>query len=217
MPDPFAQLIGDARGFLAELARHNQRDWFNDHKARYEQTLKAPALLLLDQVAHDLGRTSGQTLTPKLFRPHRDVRFSKDKTPYHTHLHMMWMIDAPGGPNPALFFGISPDYVRVGGGIMAFDKPGLNTWRQAVDGEFGDTLQGVLDDLATQGLTPHEPPLKRVPAPFDRDHRHGGLLRRKGMAVWHDLNPSRFRKPQTAMSDLFGALQPMLKLMQANL
>lgn len=217
MADTFASLISDAQNFLDEVAANNNRDWFNEHKARYESDLKAPALLMLDQVAHDLGRQSSQGFTPKLFRPYRDVRFSKDKTPYQTHLHMMWMIDAARGPKPALFFGVSPDYVSLGGGIMTFDKPGLIIWRQAVDGAFGDALQSLLDDLAAQGLTPHEPPLKRVPAPYAKDHRHGALLRRKGMAVWRDVDRSDYGAPQKAIADLFAAIQPMLALMQEHL
>lgn len=99
MPDPFARLITDARTFLGELAQNNTRDWFAVHKARYDGTLKAPALLLLDQVAHDLGPQTTQGLGVKLFRPYRNVRFSRDKTPYHTHLHMMWTLGAKGrGP-----------------------------------------------------------------------------------------------------------------------
>ncbi len=94
MPDPFADLIPQARAFLGELSSNNTRDWFTAHKTRYESKLKAPALLFLDQVAHDLGRSTGQSLRPKLFRAHRDVRFSKDKTPYHTHLNMLWTIEA---------------------------------------------------------------------------------------------------------------------------
>ena len=65
MPDPFARLIADARGFRPELAQNNRRDWFACQKARYQQTFKAPALLLLDQVAHDLGRWSGQVLSSR--------------------------------------------------------------------------------------------------------------------------------------------------------
>ena len=214
MPDPFARLIPDARAFLSELAVNNQREWFAAHKQSYDTTLKAPALLLLDQVAHDIGRKAGQILTPKLFRPHRDVRFSKDKTPYHTHLHLLWAIEAGTTQKPGLYFGISPDYVRLGGGIMGFDKPNLTTWREAVDGPFGDKIQTLLDDLARQDLIPEEPDLKRVPAPFDRDHRQASLLRRKGLTVWRDLEPSHFTAPQAAISDLFDALQPMLKGLQ---
>jgi len=217
MPDPFASLIADARAFLGQLAQNNDRDWFKAHKAHYESHLRGPALLMLDQVAHDLGRVSGQSLTPKLFRPHRDVRFSKDKTPYHPHLHMMWMIGAKATARPALFLGIDAGSVRIGGGIMSFDKPGLIHWREAVDGRFGDAMQGILDDLAALGLTPNDPPLKRVPAPYAKDHRHGPLLRRKGMAVWRDLKPAEYKTPQAAVANLFETLHPMQKLMHEAL
>lgn len=217
--DAFADLISDARAFLVELSANNNRDWFNANKARFEGTLKAPALLLLDQVAYDLGRHSGQVLYPKLFRPHRDVRFSKDKTPYHTHLHMLWKIGGTGGKadrGPALFLGVSPEYVRIGGGTMGFDKTTLPRWRELVDGDFGDHVQAELDILADQGLTPHDPPLKRVPSPYAKDHRHGPLLRHKGLAVWGDLTGPQTKAPQLVMAELFQKLQPLLKLIRDN-
>jgi uncharacterized protein (TIGR02453 family) len=216
MPDPFAHLITDARAFLGELAENNTRDWFADHKARYDSTLKAPALLLLDQVAHDLGSRTANGLGVKLFRPYRDVRFSRDKTPYHTHLHMMWTLGAKGR-GPAVFLGIAPGYVRLGGGVMGFDKAALTTWRAAVDGAAGDALRGMLDDLAAKGLTPDEPALKRVPAPYDKNHRHAHLLRRKGLSLWRDLPAARFKKPQAAISEVFGDLRPMLQWVQQEL
>lgn len=211
MPDPFAHLVPDARAFLSELAAHNSRDWFTENKARYESTLKAPALLMLDQVAHDLGRQSGQVLKPKLFRPHRDVRFSKDKTPYHTHLHMLWVIESGAGQNPGLFLGIAPDYVRIGGGIMGFEKEMLICWRTAVDGALGDGVQRLLDGLATKGLMPDEPELKRVPAPYEKAHPNAGLLRRKSLTVWRDLAPDQHKAPQAAMADLFKSLRPLFQ------
>lgn len=217
MPDPFARLIPDARAFLAELAVHNSRDWFAGQKNRYDTTVKAPAQLLLDQVAYDLGRQTGVPLTPKLFRPQRDVRFSKDKTPYHTHLHMMWSIGGSGPKQPALFFGLSPDYVKIGGGIMGFDKTTLTGWRNAVDGPFGDQVHQVLDDLAMLGLAAAEPELKRIPAPFGKDTRHGDLLRRKSLTLWRDVPDARFGAPQAALSEVFTALAPMLALLDENL
>jgi len=216
MPDPFAHLIPDARAFLTELASDNSRDWFGDQKPRYDATLKAPALLLLDQVAHDLGRKGDVTLTPKLFRPQRDVRFSKDKTPYHLHLHMMWSVGPKGPWQPALFFGIAPDYVKVGGGIMGFAKDALTTWRAAVDGPFGDAMHQVLDDLAAKGLTADAPELKRIPAPFDKTHPHGDLLRRKSLTLWRDLPASQADAPQAALSKVFAALQPLFTLLHQN-
>lgn len=115
--DPFATLISDSRAFLNALADNNTKDWFNDNKPTYEAQLRAPALALLDTMAASLEKQSGQVPSTKLFRPHRDVRFSKDKTPYHLHLHMLWST-----PPVGYFFGIGRDYLSVGGGIMGFDK-----------------------------------------------------------------------------------------------
>lgn len=211
--DSFAQLIPEARAFLRDLAAHNNRDWFLEHKARYDSTLKVPATLLMDQIAYDLGRETGQTLTPKLFRPHRDMRFSKDKTPYHTHLHMMWAIGGPGLSSPSLFFGISADSVRVGGGQMQFDKAALPDWRTAIDGPFGDKVQALLDDLASHGLTRNAPSLKRVPSGFSKDHPREELLRRKGLAVWGDLAMADWGRPVASLGQIYGRIFPLIDLL----
>ena len=212
--DPFAALIPEARAFLSDLAAHNNRDWFQDHKAQYDSTLKTPATLLLDQIAFDMTRKNGRTLTPKLFRPHRDLRFSKDKTPYHTHLHMMWTSGASG---PALFLGISPDYVRVGGGLMQFDKTTLPDWRTAVSGAFGTQVQSRLDLLAKDGLLADAPELKRVPSPYAKDHPQSDLLRRKGLAVWADVSPSDWASPLAALNRSFGQISPLIDLLETGL
>lgn len=215
--DPFSHLIPDARAFLSELAANNTRDWFTAQKTRYETGLKTPATHLLDQLAHDIGRETGRTLTPKLFRPHRDVRFSKDKTPYHTHLHMLWTLDTPGRQSPGFFFGISPDNVSLGGGVMGFDKPVLTDWRQAVDGAFADRLKARINHAAAHGFHPRDPELKRVPAPFDKDHPHGDLLRRKGLVLWRALDPSEYGTPLNALKTGFTQLSPVLEELQTIL
>ncbi|MEM9551467.1 MAG: TIGR02453 family protein, partial [Pseudomonadota bacterium] len=183
MSDPFATLIPDARAFLSDLAANNTRDWFAAHKSQYESALKTPAAHLLDQIAADFARDHRETVKPKLFRPHRDVRFSKDKTPYHTHLHLLWQVVRDGAA-PGYFFGIAPDYVRIGGGMMGFDKPALTAFRTAVDGTAGDALKSILATASQSGLEAGDPELKRVPAPFDADHPRADLLRRKGLTVW---------------------------------
>ena len=121
-----ADLITDARAFLTRLNRNNTRDWWQAHKAEYDTGLRDPALALLDKMAPQLARLAGHDITTKLFRPHRDVRFSKDKTPYQTHLHMMWQIESEARQNPVFFFGIGLDYVTAGAGIM-----GYGYWRAA--------------------------------------------------------------------------------------
>ena len=125
----------------------------------------------------------------KLFRIHRDIRFSKDKTPYNTHLHMMWR---PSGSEtaPVFFFGSSPDYLSVGAGVAGLSGPRLARYRSAVDRD-GDAIVDALE-TAHEGVGATltdwgAPPLKRVPKPYDPDHPHGELLKRKSLTVGCEL------------------------------
>lgn len=213
MSDPFADLIPQARAFLAELAVNNRRDWFNEHKPRYDAQLRTPARMLLDHVAADLTRGGELTVSTKLFRPHRDVRFSKDKTPYSTHLHMGWTLQLPGRAQTGFFFGIAPDYVRIGGGIMGFDKDQLTRWRAAVAADDGTGIEAALADLKRHGYRADAPELKRVPAPYDKDHLRAELLRRKSLTVWRDLDQGDWSAPHAALLNSHADLSPALALL----
>lgn len=191
MDDPFKSLIPDARAFFARLQDNNTRDWFADHKAEYESSLKRPATHLLDVISADLTRLTSTPPKSKLFRIHRDLRFSKDKTPYNTHLHLAWStkIGAQTGnaPRNGWFLGISPDYVRIGGGLMMLDKTALPVWRDAVAGDTGARLSDQINALLADGFHMDPPALKRVPAPYDKSHIRGHLLRRKSITLWCDV------------------------------
>ena len=212
--ETFARLIPDARQFLTELAADNSRDWFLAQKSRYDRLLKHPSLLMLDQLAHDLGRQSNQPVRPKLFRPQRDIRFSKDKRPYTTHLHMMLSFGPETQPQPGLFLGVAPDYVRIGGGLMSFPPATLASWRSTMASGDGTEMASLLAGLAGQGLHAEPPELKRVPSPYGQDHPHGDLLRRKGLTVWKDVDPGDFATPLAAMTDSFNTLQPLFTRLQ---
>lgn len=93
---------------------------------------------------------------------------------------------------------------------MGFDKPVLTKWRAAIDGDFGNAVQATLDGLAKQGLKPRGPELKRVPAPFDKTHRHGALLRRKGLAVWREMPERAYATPLAELDRTFDQLAPLL-------
>lgn len=214
MSDPFARLIPEATQFLADLAANNSRDWFLENKARYDDTLKTPAKMLLDQVAQEIGRKTGTIPTTKLFRANRDVRFSKDKSPYHLHLQMLWTLpgltDVPGARPVALFFGIEPDSVTAGGGIMGFDKADLITWRTALDGAWGEDFATTLQQATTLGFKLGDPDLRRIPAPFDADHPRGHLLRRKGLTMWRQIPTENSNAPTSALLSTFDDLRPVL-------
>ncbi|MAM60921.1 TIGR02453 family protein [Maritimibacter sp. UBA3975] len=208
--DSFHDLVPGSRDFFARLAANNDREWFAAHKADYEAAVKRPADLLLDDIAQRLARDMGQTVTPKLYRVHRDVRFSKDKTPYNTHLHMQWTVQ---GAPISFMFGASASYCKLGVGSMAFPKDALPGWRERVAG--GHPVVAQAAALEAAGWDMSDPALKRVPTPFPPDHPQGAHLRRKGLVLWHEVDageqasltttlPARFAEAtgfQRALSD----------------
>ena len=190
-PQPFDTLIPEARAYLSELDANNTREWFLDNKDRYDSELKAPALALLDAVAADLERMTGHRVSPKLFRPQRDIRFSKDKTPYKTHLHMLWDIDGGSGSGldrSAFYFGVELDRIVLGGGCMGMDKAKLAAFRKRVASPKGKDLMRAMAAASAEGTRFSDPDLKRVPAPFPTDHPQGELLKHKTLTFWREVD-----------------------------
>jgi len=185
MADGFDAMVDSAVGFFQELAQNNSKDWFDPRKAHYTNEIKKPAELLGDLIAEDLSRLTGRGHKPKLFRIYRDVRFSKDKTPLNAHLHLLWK--DPGGDalTPSFFLGMSPSYFIMGAGLMGLSGPSLTAFRAHVDRD-GDALDDALETAAAKGIGISDwgpEPLKRVPKPYDQDHPHADLLKRKALAV----------------------------------
>lgn len=185
MSDGFTEMVGAARAFFSQLASNNSKAFFEAHRDLYMTEIRKPTELLADLVAEDLARMTGKPHGPKVFRIHRDIRFSKDKTPYKTYQHVLW--SRPGGVvAPAWFFGMDAAGVVVGMGLIGFEKESLATYRQMVDRD-GDDLTDAMDQ-ATAGVGAvvsdwGPEPLKRVPKPYDPDHPHADLLRRKAFAL----------------------------------
>lgn len=179
--------------FLKDLHKNNNRDWFKDNKSGYEQHWRDPAEEFAELMSAGLETLTGQHHESKIFRIHRDVRFSKDKTPYNTHVHISFFEPekksrtATGCSAPHWLFGLETDRLVLGAGIFGFEKDELMQYRQRIDGKDGEKLQKILNSQIKKGLTLHEPELKRVPKEFDADHPRGELLRRKSLVVWKDL------------------------------
>lgn len=171
--------------FLRDLKANNSRDWFNDNKARYDAAWKAPAEAFIQAMCFRLQVETDTPHDAKLFRIHRDVRFSKDKTPYNTHLHILFRRE---GSKAGLFFGLQTDRLVLGSGMMGFDKGQLAAYREAVDDAPGETLQRKLGTLLESGGRMNVPDLARVPKPYDKTHPRGELLRRKSLTIWYDID-----------------------------
>jgi uncharacterized protein (TIGR02453 family) len=183
----------DARGdFFLALALHNDRDWFQAHRTEYEEGWAAPMAALLEEVRAGLRGAYGRRAlgAPKVFRIHRDVRFSKDKSPYKTHVAGWIPVEtgrpaSPGASPAAIYLHLGVDERFTGAGCWRLEPDALKRWRAAVlDPRRGALLTRRLAPLLADGWsTSAAETLARVPAGLDPDHPRAALLRLKGLVV----------------------------------
>jgi len=191
--------------FFAELAANNHKTWFEEHRRNYEHNVEAPAR----EFVLALGRRLKQ-IAPKIqadprvnksiFRLYRDTRFSKDKTPYKTHLGLwFWEGTRPRMECSGFYFHLEPPDLMLGAGLYRFPKPMLEVWRQSVvDPKHGPALVKALDRAAKGGdLYFGGKHYKKTPRGFDPDHKNAELLLYDGFYVgWETKIPDEFYSPE---------------------
>jgi len=181
----FAGFPADIAEFFADLTANNNKTWFDAHRQEYLDYVKQPAEAFADAMTERLVEiAAGPPPRSWIFRINRDIRFSKDKTPYKTHVGIAF--GDPAGKkdeSPGFYFHFEPPTVFVGAGMHTFPKPVLERYRETVGDEAeGARLTAVLDEVRAAG--PYEvwgETYKRVPQGFPSDHTHAELLRYGGL------------------------------------
>jgi uncharacterized protein (TIGR02453 family) len=184
--------------FLADLKDHNDRDWFNANKARYEADMLEPALAfiedfapLLQQISPHL-RADARRVGGSLFRIYRDTRFSKDKTPYKTTAGIYFRHERDKEVRaPGFYLHLAPGEVFAGGGIWHPDNQTIGKIRAAIAAD----PEGWREATAAVRLGEGEK-LKRVPAPYEKDHPLAEDLKRKDFAAIETLSEEEATGPR---------------------
>ncbi|MEO8561519.1 MAG: DUF2461 domain-containing protein [bacterium] len=186
--------------FLRSLKRNNTREWFQAHRDHYENDVRAPLAALVEELDVRFADLAPEIVgNPKrsLFRIHRDVRFSNDKSPYKTNA-ACWFYhgDAGRGVGSAtahggagFYFHMEPGESMLGGGIWMPPRPTLNRIRERID-EDHTTLTRVLRDPALRrrfGGLSEEGMLKRMPRGYPDTHPAATLLRHRSFTVGRTL------------------------------
>ena len=188
----FVGFSDDTFLFLRELAEHNDRVWFEKNRQAYKDHLIAPAKLLVQSIGARLDEFSPDfqadpRVNGSILPINRDIRLSKDKTPYRTHLEL-WFWE--GGPErtwdcSGFFFRMTPQSLILGTGIHAFSKTALASYREAiVNPPEGSALVNAIRRVEQAG--PYEmggDSFKRVPTGYDPDGEQAELLKKKGLYV----------------------------------
>jgi len=189
--------------FLRDLRDHNNKEWFDANRDRYERHCKAPLLEFVGAMRPYLEQISPHFVGDQrsVFRIHRDVRFSHDKSPYKTHLAAQFRHSMTGGPlseavhAPGFYFNLAPD----GDGEMAGVFGGFGMWQPPPDALYAIRTRIVEhpDDweAAKAGLTLHGSSLKRPPAGYPADHPLIEDLKRKDFIAVANFSEAEAQLP----------------------
>ncbi len=207
--------------FLEELRLHNDRDWFERNKERYLHDVRDPMLRFIADVAPVLKRLAPRLVADprpvsgSLFRIYRDTRFSKDKTPYKTHVAASFRhVAGRDVHGPGFYVSLAPDEVEVGGGVWRPEPEPLRLIRRAIVGQPAAWKRAFgapgLDRLTWWGES-----LARTPKGFPAGHPLDAWLRRKDFAAGVELTEADALAPDflDRCAEAWRPLGPAMKLM----
>ena len=200
-----------AIGFLRSLARNNTREWFAAHRDDYEREVRAPLGALVEEIDVRLAEIAPEIVgDPKrsLFRIHRDVRFSSDKSPYKTNAACWFYHGAAGrgvgSTTPhggaGFYFHMEPGGSMLGAGIWMPPRPTLTRIREHIDEEHA-SLRRLLRDPALRkrfGTLDTSARLTRMPRGYTENHPAADLLRHQSFTVGRAISDGELFSPKLA-------------------
>ena len=174
--DEFTGFPVSALDFYDDLEVDNTRSFWERHRATYAAAVRAPMTALAAALEPEFGEA-------KVFRPYRDVRFAKDKTPYKTHQGAF----VAAGPSTGWYVEVSARGTRVSAGFYEASGPRLAAIRAGMaDDLHGPRLEQLLARLEREGFSVTGERLKTTPRGYDADHPRIGLLRHKQLFAGRD-------------------------------
>ncbi len=169
----FAGFPVEALDFYDDLEADNTKSFWAAHKHVWERSVRDPMMALTEALAPEFGAA-------KVFRPYRDVRFAKDKTPYKDHQGAFVGV----APATGWYVELGSPGIRVGAGFYDADGDRLGRIRAAVaDDRRGGELVRLLAALDRRGWERRGDTLRTAPRGYPADHPRIGLLRHKSLTM----------------------------------
>jgi len=206
--------------FLKELQKNNNREWFAANKQRYEDEVRTPAFDYIEAMDQHMAKISPHFIVStkkvggSLMRVHKDIRFSKDKTPYKTNIGIHFKhargkdVHAPG-----FYVHIEPGEVFLGAGIWRPESSTLKNVRTLID-EYPKEWKKLSTKLTGKdGFELGGTSLKRPPTGFSKEHPLLDDLKRKDFIAVHNLKVSSVyaKDFDKTTAKLFKAASPLVK------
>jgi uncharacterized protein (TIGR02453 family) len=214
----------EALRFMRSLKRNNDRDWFNAHKATYEQQVKAPTLALINAINEAMLRFAPDYIQPPqkvAMRIYRDIRFSPDKRPYKRNQGAWWarsgLQKTSGG---GFYFHIGPDEFVIAAGVYMPEREQLLAIRRHLEVHHQELRRILSSKKLTSLLTEFDGrKLTRPPKGFSPDSPAIDLILCRQWGVAAHLPPETATSPTLLREILkrFQAAAPMVDLLNAPL
>lgn len=177
MPSQFKGFSIDAIKFLDSLRKNNNRQWFEKNKHNYESLVREPALQFIEAMVEPMQKISPHFLVQakktggSLMRVYRDIRFSKDKTPYKTNIGIQFGHEKGKDVHaPGYYLHIEPNEVFIGAGIWRPDPKTLVNIRKKIANKPNEWTKIVSDKYMSKSFSQAGDRLKRPPRGYDADH-----------------------------------------------
>jgi uncharacterized protein (TIGR02453 family) len=189
----------EALEFYEGLEAENEKAYWQRHRETYEREVLGPMQALLDDLEPEFGGA-------RIFRPYRDVRFSKDKSPYKTHI---------GATIGGGYVQLSADGLAAGCGMWEMAPDQLERYREAVDDEAsGGELERIVDTARSKRLeVMGHGALKTAPRGYPKDHPRIELLRYKGLVTWRSFGAGAWLGTEAAETKVIAFLHDSRPLM----
>lgn len=208
--DAFNGFGAGACDWFAALEVNNRKDWFEANRAAWEDGARAPMEAFMAELAARFGSKT------KLFRPYRDVRFSKDKTPYKTNV--AGVLTPPSGA-AMRYASLDSAGLFVGAGYHGMARDQVDRFRAAAAGPAGAALADHVAALKSAGLEQRGQGVKTAPRGYDRDHERIELIRLKELFAGALLQPDKVTDAAAVRAHadhVWEAAAPMLDWLDAH-
>lgn len=221
---PAPRFSRETLAFLRALKRNNDREWFRERRARYDEHVRSPMIAVIERLAVDFRRFAPDlTATPRasLYRIYRDTRFSEDKTPLKTHVSAVFPCRGlPRHEGAGLYVEVAPGWVFAGGGMYAPLPPQLRIVREHIAanrGRFRAIVESPAFKRGAGGLGGER--LKRVPRGFDPQDPAAEYLKHKQFLAGREW-PASFAVSPRFYGDLvrlFQLVAPLVRFLNEPL
>lgn len=208
--------------FLKELAVNNNRDWFLANKSRHDQA-KANVIDFASGVIIELSKIDSSIpsgLDPKscIMRIYRDIRFSKDKTPYKTNFGLAFSGQGKNFKDAGYYLNIQPATSFIAGGCWMPDAVMLKAIRQEIDYN-GAVFHEIIDNESFKNYygsldTDHK--LKTLPKGYSLDHQDIEYLKLKSFTFSHSMSSLELSGSQSVeeVTNGFAILSPFISFLK---